>query len=110
MEGEQLSAKVNCSDINDELGQINYVLSDKPGTLPENEMHFRACSLGGTLFEKESKVLRRKDTDLELLPHHDPAVYQFFLALSLCHTVQAKVGKRSALSSPELENIQSGML
>ena len=31
------------------------------------------------------------DTNQELLPHHDPAVYQFFLALSLCNTVQASV-------------------
>ena len=44
----------------------------------------------------------RAETRKELLPHHDPAVYQFFLALALCHTVQAKKEFRSF--SPEQES------
>ena len=60
VEGEELNAKVNCSDINDELGQVNYVLSDKTGTLTENEMNFKACSIGGTIFYKGWGWLRRE--------------------------------------------------
>ena len=97
VDGEHLYAKVNCSDINDELGQINYVLSDKTGTLTENEMNFKACSISGIIFRKQEKTLIREDSNQELMPHHDPAVYQFFLAMSLCHTVEAKIEKRSIL-------------
>jgi len=39
-----------------------------------------------------------------LLPHHDPAVYQFFLAMALCHTVQAKVDRKPKFTSPEVQS------
>ena len=86
------------------MGQINYVLSDKTGTLTENEMNFKACSINGVVFRKENKLLVREDGK-EVLPHHDPGVYQFFLALSLCHTVEAKVQK--SYSSPTSESTLS---
>ena len=47
--------------------------------------------------------LVRADTKAELLPHHDPAVYQFFLAMALCHTVQAKVDRKPKFTSPEAQ-------
>lgn len=100
-EGEDLQAKVNCSDINDELGQVKFLLSDKTGTLTENEMVFKSCSIGGVRFDIIGNQLVRCDTKAELLPHHDPAVYQFFLAMSLCHTVKAKVDRRPKYNSQE---------
>ncbi|XP_043729518.1 phospholipid-transporting ATPase IF isoform X9 [Cervus elaphus] len=45
-------AQVNTSDLNEELGQVEYVFTDKTGTLTENEMQFRECSINGTKYQE----------------------------------------------------------
>lgn len=40
-------AQARTSNLNEELGQIDFVFSDKTGTLTRNQMQFRKCSVGG---------------------------------------------------------------
>jgi phospholipid-transporting ATPase len=43
--------KVRSMDLNDELGQISHIFSDKTGTLTSNYMEFRKLTVGGTYNE-----------------------------------------------------------
>ena len=44
------SALANTSDINEDLGQVEYLFSDKTGTLTENLMIFRRCYIDGRAY------------------------------------------------------------
>lgn len=48
----QSNRKVQCRALNitEDLGQIEYVFSDKTGTLTENCMQFKRCTIGGVKF------------------------------------------------------------
>uniref|UniRef100_A0A7N8YB73 Phospholipid-transporting ATPase n=1 Tax=Mastacembelus armatus TaxID=205130 RepID=A0A7N8YB73_9TELE len=68
-------AMVNTSDLNEELGQVEYVFTDKTGTLTENNMEFIECCVDGHVY----------------VPHAICNGQElFFRALCLCHTVQVK--------------------
>ena len=43
-------AKVSSTSIIEELGQIDYIFSDKTGTLTRNVMEFKLLHVGGTMF------------------------------------------------------------
>ncbi|KAK4164954.1 putative phospholipid-transporting ATPase DNF3 [Cladorrhinum sp. PSN259] len=56
-------AKVNTTTILEDLGQVNYVFSDKTGTLTENLMMFRKMSIAGTAWLHDMDLQRQAMQD-----------------------------------------------
>jgi P-type E1-E2 ATPase len=56
-------AKVNTSDLTEDLGQIQYLFSDKTGTLTENEMVFKHFGLDGKVYEELAGHIYQVEAD-----------------------------------------------
>merc|ERR1719186_574048 len=73
-------ALARTSNLNEELGQIKYIFSDKTGTLTQNIMEFKKCSVAGNVYDTEDQPMgaREKKSDLGR---------EFLTLMSVCHTV-----------------------
>ncbi|MGH0177268.1 UNVERIFIED_CONTAM: hypothetical protein FKN15_001375 [Acipenser sinensis] len=91
-------ANARSTSLNEQLGQIEVIFSDKTGTLTQNIMTYKKCCVAGTVYVDlrwnryaDGKLQFHDELLLERLrSREDQDLREFFRALSVCHTVMVE--------------------
>lgn len=99
---------VGCSaqsiTLHDELGEIDYVFSDKTGTITQNELRFRTLSVNGHSFDCTINEVTGELSFDNLNKADQTSLKNFFLCISLCHDcITVEVAGKKIYTGPSMD-------
>ncbi|VDK46448.1 unnamed protein product [Anisakis simplex] len=105
-EASDTRAIARTSNLNEELGQVKYLVTDKTGTLTRNIMKFKRCSIAGMNFGTDEGDEFNDAGIQECLDSNSEQckwIVEFLRVMSVCHTVVPEKGDTNDLSSTKYQ-------